>query len=422
MSSSLQLLRCAALATPRGSTPAVAAALGAVDTHAPALLVLQCDKVVAAGPLAELLVRYPGLPVTDLGPGLVVPGLVDAHTHPVFSDTREAEFELRTRGVSYVEISARGGGILSSVRGLRAASKQQLLERLLVRLDAFLALGTTTIEAKSGYGLSLDDEIKSLEVLREAARLHPIEIVPTFLGAHDFPAEYRERRSAYIDLLCEEMLPAVAQARLAEYCDIYTEAHTFDLAQSRRVLTRARELGLGLRLHADQLTQCGGAELAAELGAASADHLENVSADGIDALRRAGTVAVLCPLVPLVLRQDREAPGRRMADAGLPIALSTDYNPGSCYTQSLHEAMTFGALRYRLSAAECLTAATLNAACSLGRGARLGTLEPGKQADFVQLDIENLEQLAYDFGRPRVRGVWKAGRRVAGAGTRPQDQ
>ncbi|TAJ24537.1 MAG: imidazolonepropionase, partial [Planctomycetota bacterium] len=266
-----------------------------------------------------------------------------------------------------------------------------------------------------GYGLSLADELKSLEVLRAAAQVHPLEIVPTFLGAHDVPAEHRGDKARYVDLLVEELLPAVAAARLAEYCDVFTEAHTFDLADSRRILGRARELGFGLRVHADQLSQLGGAELAAELGAASADHLEHVSERGIAALLAAGTVPVLCPLVPLVLRQEREAPGRRIADAGLPLALSTDYNPGSCYCPSLHEAIAFGALRYRLTAAECLTAATLNPACSLGRGARCGTLEPGKQADFALLDVASVEHLAYDFGRPRVRGVWKRGVRVVPA-------
>lgn len=415
MSANLRAFRCAAIATPLGSVPAGGASLARIALHAPGLLVVRGAAIEAVGSPAELAAQYPHAQVEDLGPGLVVPGFVDAHTHPVFAGTREGEFEQRTRGATYLEISAAGGGILSSVRGVREASSEELLARLLPRLDAFLALGTTTIEAKSGYGLSLADELKSLEVLRAAARVHPLEIVPTFLGAHDVPSEHRASKSRYVELLLEEMLPAVAEARLAEYCDVFTEAHTFDLADSRRILERARALGLGLRVHADQLTQLGGAELAAELGAASADHLEHVSERGIAALLAAGTVPVLCPLVPLVLRQEREAPGRRIADAGLPLALSTDYNPGSCYCPSLHEALAFGALRYRLSARECLTAATLNPACSLGRGARIGTLEPGKQADFALLDVPSVEHLAYDFGRPRVRGVWKRGARVVAA-------
>jgi imidazolonepropionase len=414
LSEPLRAYRCAVLATPSGCVPAGGARLADVRVHAPGWLVVRGGTIADVGAAHEVAARHPGLTSEDLGDGLVVPGFVDAHTHPVFAGTREGEFEQRTRGATYLEISARGGGILSSVRGVRGASVEELLARLLPRLDRFLALGTTTIEAKSGYGLTLEDELKSLQVLRAAAAAHPLEIVPTFLGAHDVPAEHRGHTSRYVDLLVHEMLPAVAEQRLAEYCDVFTEAHTFDLDDSRRILSRARELGLGLRVHADQLTPLGGAELAAEFGAASADHLENVSARGIDALLAAGTVPVLCPLVPLVLRQEREAPGRRMADAGLPLALSTDYNPGSCHCQNLHEALVFGALRYRLGAAECLTAATLNAACSLGRGARLGTLEPGKQADFVLLDLQDLEQLAYDFGRPLVRGVWKRGARVVG--------
>ncbi|MBI5364210.1 MAG: imidazolonepropionase, partial [Planctomycetes bacterium] len=317
---------------------------------------------------------------------------------------------------TYVEIAQQGGGILSSVRGVRSASKEELLARLLVRLDRFLALGTTTIEAKTGYGLTLEDELKGLEVLRDAARAHPVEIVPTFLGAHDYPAEYRERKPAYVDLLVEEMLPRVAESKLAEYCDVFTEGHVFGLDDSRRILQRARALGLGLRMHVDQLSALGGAELAAELGAASADHLEFVSDAGIDALLAAGVIPVLCPVVPLFLRIDKEAPGRRMIDRGLPVAISTDFNPGSCYLQSLPEALTWAALRYRMSAGEALTAATLNAACSIGRGDRLGTLEVGKQADLVVLDVPNHRHLVYELGRNPVAAVVKRGVVVGAVG------
>ena len=399
----------AEIATPRGSTRRSGADLGRIDIVRDGAIAVDRGLVVAVGVEAVLRERLRGRRELDARGGTIVPGFVDAHTHPVFAGTREDEFELRTQGATYVEIAARGGGILSSVRGVRASSHEQLLERLLVRLDRFLELGTTTIEAKTGYGLSVEDELKSLAVIAGAARMHPIELVPTFLGAHDYPAEYRGNESAYVDLLVEEMLPRVAESQLAEYCDIFTESHVFGLADSRRILTRARELGLGLRLHADQLSPLGGAELAAELQAASADHLEFVGERGIEALALAGVIPVLCPTVPWYLRVDKEAPARRMIEAGLAPALSTDFNPGSSYVQSMPLVLTFAALRYRMSAAEALTAATLNAACSLGRGDRLGSIEPGKSADLVCLDIPNHEHLVYELGRNAVRTVVKDG-------------
>lgn len=386
--------------------------LGRIELRSGVALAIDQGLILALGPEAELLARYLPRERLDARGGLLVPGFVDAHTHPVFAGTREDEFEQRTRGASYLEIAAQGGGILSSVRGVRASSQEELLALLLARLDRFLELGTTTLECKTGYGLSLADELRCLEVLREAQRLHPLELVPTFLGAHEVPIEYRERRGDYVRLLVEELLPAVREQGVAEYCDVFTEASVFGLDDSRRILLRARELGLRLRLHADQLTPLGGARLAAELGADSADHLEFVDEAGIEALGAAGVVPVLCPLVPLYLRQAQEAPGRRMIDAGLAPALATDFNPGSCYLQSLHEVLTFGALRYRMSAAEALSAATLNAACSLGRGERLGTLEPGKQADVLVLDLPNHKHLVYEFGRNPVRAVVKRGRVV----------
>jgi imidazolonepropionase len=319
---------------------------------------------------------------------------------------------MRTPGASYAEIAPRGGGILSSVRDVRAASREELLAGLLVRLDRFLELGTTTIEAKSGYGLTLEDEIKSLEVIAAAGREHAVEIVPTFLGAHAVPEEYIGRREQYVDLVVDAMLPRIAEARLAEYCDVFAEADYFDLDDSRRILGRARELGLGLRVHAEQLARSGAAELAAELGAASADHLERASPGGIEALAAAGVIPVLCPVVPLYLRLEAEAPARAMIEAGLAPALSTDFNPGSCCLQSLPEVLSWAALRYRMSAAETLAAATLNAACSLGRGDRLGSVEAGKQADLLVLDVPNHLHLVYELGRNPVAAVIKAGRVV----------
>jgi imidazolonepropionase len=363
----------------------------------------------------ELKRRFSARSELDGGDGLILPGLVDAHTHPVFAHGREDEFELRTQGKTYMEIAAAGGGILASVRGVRGTPKERLVELLEARLEHFVDLGTTTVEAKSGYGLSLEAELKSLEVLRDARARGIVDIAPTFLGAHEFPEEFRERRSEYVELLLQEWLPRVAESGLAEFADVFTEHHVFDLGASRRLMERARSLGLRLRMHVDQLSALGGAELAAELRVASADHLEFASDKGIAALAEAGVVAVLCPLVPLYLRVEREAPARRMIDAGVPVAISTDFNPGSCPQQSLPQVMTWAALRYRMSAAECLTAATLNPACSLGRGAEIGSLEPGKRADLVIFSCSNLRQLVAEFGSSPVRAVIVRGRVVRGA-------
>lgn len=402
----------AELATPLGRAPRAGAELGAIRVLPRGALAIGEGRILDVGTEAELRGRWRARAELDARGGTLVPGFVDAHTHPVFATTRELEFEQRARGASYVEIAAAGGGILSTVRGVRAASREELVARLLLSLDRFLELGTTTIEAKSGYGLSLASELLCLEAIAEAARAHPLELVPTFLGAHDVPPEYRERRAHYVDLVVEQMLPAVAERGLARYCDVFTETIAFGLADSRRILERARELGLGLRLHVDQLTPLGGAELAAELGAASADHLEHVSARGIEALAAARVIPVLCPLVPLYLRQSQEAPARAMVQAGLAPALSTDFNPGSCFLQSMPEVLSFAALRYGFSAAEALTAATLNAAASLGRADRLGSLEVGKQADVLVLDLPNHHHLTYELGRNPVRTVIKEGRAV----------
>jgi imidazolonepropionase len=397
------------LVTAKGDGPAGGAALGVVERTRDAAIAVEGGVIVAVGSEADICAGLEAGRVLEAGGGVVLPGFVDAHTHPVFAGTREGEFEQRLAGKSYVEIAAAGGGIVSSVRGVREASKEVLLARLLVRLDRFLALGTTLVEAKTGYGLSLEDEMKCLEVIRDAAAQHVVELVPTFLGAHDYPPEFRERKSEYIDVLLEEMLPAVAQSGLAEYADVFTESHVFGIEDSRRIMGRAAELGLRLRLHVDQLTPLGGAQLAAELGADSADHLECVSDEGIEALGAAGVVPVLCPLVPLFIGQEQEAPGRRIVELGLAPALATDFNPGSCFVQSLPETLSWAALRYGWSAAECLVAATLNAACSLRRGESHGTLEVGKQADFVLTDLPNLEHLTYELGRSPVRVVVKRG-------------
>jgi len=398
------------LATPIGKEARGGSQLGQLRVLSGGAVACSAGRIVAVGSEADITRDHSATTTLDANGGTIIPGFVDAHTHPVFLGTREQEFERRVRGESYLEIAAAGGGIASSLRGVRASSRADLVAAVLPRLDRFLAVGTTTVEAKSGYGLSFEDEIKSLEVIADATLTHPVDLVPTFLGAHTVPPEHKASRGAYLDLVVEEMLPAVAERGLARFCDVFTESGAFGIEESRRLLERAKELGLALRLHVDQLSDLGGARLAAELGASSADHLEHVSRDGIEALAGAGVVPVLCPLVPLYLREaGPEAPGRAMVEAGLAPALATDFNPGSCYLQSLPEVLTWAALRYGFSAGEGLTAATLNAAASLELAHEIGSLEPGKRADIVVLDVPNHLHLTYEFGRNPVQTVVKDG-------------
>lgn len=415
----LLVVGAAEVASATGARARAGGELGQVQVLAGAAVAVRGEQILEVGPEPELLARYEPRETLDARGGTVFPGFVDAHTHPVFDGTREEEFVLRLGGARYAEIAAAGGGILSTVRGVRAASREQLLVLLLERLDRFLELGTTTVEAKSGYGLTTEDELKCLEVLAEAARLHPVDVVPTFLGAHDVPAEHRDHPERYVDEVVQEMLPRVAEAGLARYCDVFTEQHTFGLDATRCIARAAQELGLGVRLHADQLTPLGGAQLAAELGAATADHLEHVDEAGMEAMRAAGVQPVLCPLVPLFLREPQEAPGRALVARGLAPALATDFNPGSCYLQSLPEVASWAALRYGFTPAEALTAVTLNAAASLDLADHLGTLEAGKQADLVITDLPNAQHLAYELARSPVTAVVKRGRIVYARGPRP---
>jgi imidazolonepropionase len=404
------------LATPEGSSARLGADLGRLRVVSGAAVAARAGRIVYAGPQSEFAqaVRLlPGARVVDAAGGTVVPGFVDAHTHLPFAGWRESEFDERLRGASYSEIAARGGGILSTVAATRAASREDLRRLVRERLDAMLALGTTIVEAKSGYGLSLEAELKQLEALREAAAGHSVEVVPTFLGAHTVPAELRADREGYVASLVREMLPRVAAERLAEYADVFVDAHAFTPQEARRILETARGLGLGVRVHADQLADDGAAELAASLGAASADHLEYVSDRGIEALARAGTCAVLLPAATFFLMQDRKPPVRRLVDAGVPIVLATDFNPGSCPTEAMGAALEFGCLSFRLTVDEAITAATLNAAHALGRAAVAGSIEPGKRADLVIHAVPNRYHLVYRFGVRRVRTVIAAGQVVS---------
>ena len=347
--------------------------------------------------------------VVDAGGRIVLPGFVDAHTHTVFASNRADEFEERIEGATYADIAARGGGILSTVARTREASETDLLEAAQRYRDWFLRDGTTTIEAKSGYGLSLEAELKMLRVIRRLGQEGRARYVPTFLGAHEVPGEYRGRTGAYVDLVIHEMLPRVREERLAEFCDVFCEPSVFPPAQARRVLEAARSLGFGLRLHADQLASGGGAQLAAELGAATADHLEQAPAEGIAALQRAGVQPVLLPGSVYSLGSTRYPAARQMIEAGLGVVLATDFNPGSSPTASMPMVLSLACTQMRLTPAESIVAATINAACSLKRGHEIGSLEPGKFADFAIHDCQDYRELAYFFGRDSALAVYVNG-------------
>jgi len=380
---------------------------GAVAVAADEIIAVgESDEVVGKAALAE------GCTVIDAAGAVVTPGLIDSHTHPVFAATREKEFELRIEGRSYMEIAAAGGGIRSSVRDLRAASKELLVERTARRLDRLLAHGVTTIEAKSGYGLSTESEIKSLEVIKELDSRHPIDLVPTFLGAHEVPDEYREKREEYRELVINEMIPAVVKNKLAEYSDIFCEKDVFEIEDSRAIQQAAKDAGLKLRFHADELASIGGAELAAELGARTADHLVYISDAGIRAVARSGTVAVLLPGTTFSLAGKQYAPARRMIEEGVVVALSTACNPGSSCTESMAMVISLAALQMKLTAAEALSAVTVNAAYSIDRSDRIGRLVPGMQADVVVWDMEDYRELPYHYGVNLVRAVVKKGKLV----------
>ncbi len=328
----------------------------------------------------------------------LLPGFVDAHTHPVFWQTREKEFIMRVQGKSYEEIAAAGGGIRNSVRRFREADKKAIKEVTRERIRLFPEFGVTTIEAKSGYGLSTEDEIKALEIIGELNREESLDLIPTFLGAHEVPDEYQHDRQAYIRLLTDEMIPLIAERKLAEYCDIFCEKDVFSVEESRIILKSALDHQLKLRVHADELFAFGAAEMAAELGAVTADHLVKISDRGIEAIAAAGVIPVLLPGTTFFLGKDEYAPARKMIKAGCRVAISTDFNPGSSATQNLQLMWTIAALKMGLLPDELLWATTLVPAISLGLNDRIGTIEPGKQADLVLLDIPNLDYLAYHYG------------------------
>jgi len=369
-------------------------------------------RVEAVGPEAELRARFPAAETVECGGGLLTPGLVDSHTHAVFGRWRADEYVLRCTGVPYMEIARRGGGINASVRDLRARSEDELVELSLPRLREMLESGTTTAEVKSGYGLSTADELKTLRAVRRLSELQPITLVPTFLGGHEVPPEYRDDREGYVDLLVEEMIPAVAEEGLARFCDVFMEPGVFDRRQTERILRAGLEHGLTPKLHADELEGSGGAELAAELGAASADHLGAVSESGIAALAASSTVATLLPGTLFFLGRKGYAPARALLRAGARVALATDFNPGSSPIASLPLVLTVACSQMGMSPEEALRAATAGGAEALRLHDGTGTIRPGAPADLALWDAPGVEHLPYRPGARLCIGVWKAGLRV----------
>ena len=399
-SKTLALLNCGQLVTLAGPTrPRVGTELRELGIISNGGMFVREGVIRKVGPTAEIeKLITPDIIVVDAGGRVVLPGFVDAHTHPVFAGTRVDEFEERAKGATYQEIAARGGGIQSTVNRTRAASVDELVEAGRRYAEWFLKTGTTTVEAKSGYGLSLEDELKILRAIKRLDQETSLRYVPTFLGAHSVPPEYRARRDEYISLIIDEMLPQVAQQKLAEFCDVFCEQNVFTTDESWKILSAARCHGLGLRMHADQLSLSGGAKLAAELGTVTADHLEHTDGDGINALKRAGVQPVLLPGSVYALGSSRYPAAREMIDAGLAVVLATDFNPGSSPTPSMTMILSLAATHMKLTPAEAIAATTINAAYSLNRGAKLGSLEAGKVADFVIHDCDDYRELAYFFG------------------------
>ncbi|HSL71968.1 MAG TPA: imidazolonepropionase [Longimicrobiales bacterium] len=374
-----------------------------------AALVLSHGIIEALGDERELRARYPDARVVDCSGSVITPGLIDSHTHALFGTWRAHEYELRCRGTPYMEIARRGGGINASVRDLRARSEDELVELALPRFRELCRFGVTTVEVKSGYGLSTEDELKQLRAIRRVAAQVPLDVVPTFLGAHEFPPEFRDRRDAYVDLLVNEMIPAVAAERLAVFCDAFMEPGVFDARQTRRILQAGLDHGLTPKLHADELENSGGAELAVELGAASADHLGAISNRGVAALAGSSTVATLLPATLFFLGRQNYAPARALIDAGATVALATDFNPGSSPSANLPLVLTIACSQMRMDPLEALVAATAGGARALRLSDGRGILRNGAPADLAVWAVNDYREIPYRFGIPALRALWKRG-------------
>ncbi len=408
--SSLEIRNLSCLATPLGQSARSGRAQAELFVLRNAAIRCEAGRIVFAGSDADLRGRFakPAREIDGAGKTLL-PGFVDAHTHPVWAGDRAAEFARRLAGESYAAIAASGGGIVATVEATRRASREELTAATRSRLLAMRRSGTTTAECKSGYALEVAGEIRSLEILRDLAAEEIISIVPTLLAAHEIPVEHRGDRASWVRAITEEILPRVAESGLARFCDVFCEEGVFTVDESRAILERARELGMGIRLHADELALSGGARLAAALGATSADHLLFIGPEEIEALARSRTVATLLPGTAWWLKS-RRAPARELIEAGVPVAVATDANPGSCNTESLPAVAGHACHDYGMSIEETLTAMTLNGAASLGLAGDRGSIEPGKRADLVVLDAPDYRHLVYHWGLPLVTHAIVGGR------------
>jgi imidazolonepropionase len=411
---SLALLHASQLVTLAGpKRPRVGSEMSELGIIREGGMLIVDGRIDTIGTSDEIEKKARGAETIDVGGRVVLPGFVDAHTHLVFAGDRLDDFERRARGETYQQIARAGGGIWSTVQKTRAASSKQLFASAKRHADWFLRCGTTTVEGKSGYGLTVEDELKILYVIRRLNDEGPLEIVPTFLGAHAVPREMDA--SKYVDLVVGKMLPRVASEKLAEFCDAFCERDYFDIEQSRKILGTAKKLGLKLRGHVDQLSNSGGAKLMAELGATTADHLEKTDERGIAALKSANVQPVLVPGSVYALGSREYPHAREMIAAGLPVVLATDFNPGSSPTPSMPMVLSLACTQMKMSPAEAIAAATINAAYSLNRGDTVGSLEPGKRANFVVFDCEDYREVAYWFGIPQTHSVCIKGQCVIGA-------
>ena len=404
--SDLLVVNIGLLATPVGSAARGGEAQGEIRLLHDAWLRIEDGVIAALGTGAP---EGTGCPVLDAGGRLVTPGLVDAHTHLVFGGWRQNELALKLHGVPYLDILAQGGGILSTVTATRAATEEELADKAAAALDEMLRFGTTTCEAKSGYGLTTEEECKQLRAIRSLDRRHPIDLVATFMGAHALPQAYKENREAYVSLVCEEMIPRAAEEQLAEFCDVFCETGVFTAEESRRILEAGKRYGLRPKIHADEIDPIGGSRLAGEIGAVSAEHLIVCPEEGIASMAQGGTVACLLPATSFYLGADY-APARKMVKAGVPVAMATDFNPGSCPCLNMQLVMNLGCLRYRLTPEEVLTAVTLNGAAAIGRAESVGSLEPGKRGDLLIWEARDLNYVCYRMGSNLVHTVVKGGR------------
>ena len=407
------LVNIGLLATPLGNKALAGEAQGSVQLMPNAHVLMENGLITQVGSGQPTAQELAGYQVLDAGGRLVTPGLVDAHTHLVFGGWRAHELQLKLQGVPYLDILAAGGGILDTVRKTRAASQQELAQKAAQALDGMLAQGTTTVEAKSGYGLDLDNEIKQLLAAKELNEHHPVDVVSTLMAAHALPEEYKTDRQGYLQLMVEDIIPAVARQGLAEFCDVFCETGVFSVEESRLVLEAGLRHGLRAKIHADEIDAIGGSELAGQIGAISAEHLIAQRDSGIASMAKGGTIACLLPATSFYL-QKPYARARDLMAAGVPVALASDFNPGSCPGYSLQFCMNLASYNYKMTPAEILTGVTLNAAAAIGRADSIGSIEGGKQADLLVWDAPDLDFLCYRFGSNLVRTALKKGQPVAG--------